>query len=60
MVVVTMFLPVWEGDRWRKRGVTVSPLKMAATICSCGHARDFFTRLKGQACKIASLINITI
>lgn len=39
MVVVRMFPPVLEGDRWGKRGVTVSPLKMAATICSILHAR---------------------
>ena len=52
-----MFLPVWGGDGWRKRGFTVSPLKMTAAICSCGHAqlKETFFR-EEHVCKIAALI----
>ena len=36
------FPAVWGGNGWKKRGFTVSPLEMAAAVCSCGYANAFF------------------
>jgi len=33
-----MFLPEWGGDGLINGGFAVSPLEMAADMCSCGYA----------------------